>query len=182
MKRLWFSQGQKVSCVYFCFLANSPIIMNSCRSKSDCRRGNMDLTMTFRTVTITTTTKRDEENDNADATRRRAKRFILENVQIRTRSTYYINDDDDVTCIISGGDYERTRPTDRQMPQSNERGSNNTRGRIAGTSRGGWRSNKIVKALPPPSPSRVTSSSNTCRGGGEYIIGIKKIAPRNDQH
>jgi len=102
MKRLWFSQGQKVSCEYFCFLANSPIIMNSCRSKSDCRRGNMDLTMTFRTVTITTTTtKRDEENDNADTTRRRAKRFILENVQIRTRSTYYnINDDDDVTCII----------------------------------------------------------------------------------
>lgn len=103
MKRLWFSQGQKVSCVYFCFFGhNSPIIMNSCRSKSDCRRGNMDLTMTFRTVTITTTTttKRDEENDNADTTRRRAKRFILENVQIRTRSTYYINDDDDVTCII----------------------------------------------------------------------------------
>lgn len=44
----------------------------------------------------------------------------------------------------------------------------------AGTSRGGWRSNKIVKAPPPPSPSHVTSSSNTRRGGGEYIIGIKK--------
>jgi len=91
MKRLWFSQGQKVLCVCFCFLANSPIIMNSCRSKSDCRRGNMGLTMTFRTVTITTTTtKLDEENDDADTTTRRAKRFILENVQIRTRSIHII--------------------------------------------------------------------------------------------
>lgn len=114
MKRLWFSQGQKVSCIHFCFLANSPIIMNSCRSKSDCRRGNMDLTMTFRTVTVTTT-KRDEENDNADTTRRRAKRFILENVQIRTRSTYYINDDDDVTCIIRYYIYYVYVPTSQRV-------------------------------------------------------------------
>lgn len=72
--------------------------MNSCRSKSDSRRGNIILRMTFRTIT-TTTTKRGEENDNADTTIVNARKDLFWKTYKSGRGQY-IDGDGDVTCVL----------------------------------------------------------------------------------
>lgn len=128
-----FLKVKKFRAYIFAFLANSPIIMNSCRSKSDCRRGNMDLTMTFRTLTKRrrrrnatkrTTTRTRLEDARKDlfwktyksghgqhiistmTTMSRASSgiiYIIIYTYLRRNEYYYLS--------RSGGDYERTRPT-----------------------------------------------------------------------